>query len=715
MAHNARHVVPAHTVRHYEGISLITLIITIVSIIILASIAIFNGLKTPAQAQFAKFSQEISDIQEAVTAQYNKRFGELTRKGASFTDSDIYTWIAAGDAATSSGWETITPSQAYQQYGFNISNQDLQGNELQWQVKVISSYEKEVVEIDGKNNNVGVKVPQYEDRSWKIKTTDGTVFLDPPIEYNGTQYATLADVQNGKGEGVQVGEFDTAAGVNAPILTKNMIPVYYDGSVWRKADSSNKGAQKWYDYTESAKQWANMVTVDSSVRSKYRSAKVGTEIPEGDIIGFWVWIPRYAYRISGHSFDIVFLQGTSDHYLGGEALRSGDAKGVNYLTHPVFTKNSATSKGGWKDELTGFWVAKFEASNSNTYQVNDAESANGYQPVVNGTRKIAATGTGTKSSTTGASGTTAKGGSNGGSGYATFLPNVTSWRSITTVKIKEKSDDVTYQHGLKTDGVDSHMLKNTEWGAVAYLAQSAYGNDEIWANSYYEGEAYLSTKNQFSSCYDTMTGMVGDLGADDATPYTYEKIGKTYNEDEGSITIHYQKVTSTEQSNGNYVNSATDVGTKKFYRYNTTKGVRGSTTGNIYGVYDMSGGAWEYMAAYVLASPNTGNVYNYGKVPFGTVNNEYVNIYAVGSDENDRELNYKANLDWKGDAVAETSTNGTGATSWNRDYSYFPYLCSPLFGRGGNFYGGALAGVFAFSDAYGSSALSYGFRVALVP
>ena len=31
--------------------------------------------------------------------------------------------------------------------------------------------------------------------------------------------------------------------------------------------------------------------------------------------------------------------------------------------------------------------------------------------------------------------------------------------------------------------------------------------------------------------------------------------------------------------------------------YNTTGGVKASTTGNITGVYDMSGGAWEYTAA----------------------------------------------------------------------------------------------------------------------
>ena len=32
--------------------------------------------------------------------------------------------------------------------------------------------------------------------------------------------------------------------------------------------------------------------------------------------------------------------------------------------------------------------------------------------------------------------------------------------------------------------------------------------------------------------------------------------------------------------------------------YNTEKGVKASTTGNVYGIYDMSGGSWERVAAY---------------------------------------------------------------------------------------------------------------------
>ena len=44
------------------GISLMSMIITIVVIIILASIAIFSGFKTPESASFTRFTQEIDDV-----------------------------------------------------------------------------------------------------------------------------------------------------------------------------------------------------------------------------------------------------------------------------------------------------------------------------------------------------------------------------------------------------------------------------------------------------------------------------------------------------------------------------------------------------------------------------------------------------------------------------------------------------------------------------
>ena len=52
--------------------------------------------------------------------------------------------------------------------------------------------------------------------------------------------------------------------------------------------------------------------------------------------------------------------------------------------------------------------------------------------------------------------------------------------------------------------------------------------------------------------------------------------------------------------------------------YNTSKGMLASTTGNIYGVYDLSGGAWEYTANWDTLSSSS-DIASYGKAVDGTV------------------------------------------------------------------------------------------------
>ena len=89
----------------------------------------------------------------------------------------------------------------------------------------------------------------------------------------------------------------------------------------------------------------------------------------------WVWIPRYAYKInkSNQTFDVVFLVGTTDNYYDKDgklqtAKRQTSETDIpdatkDYVVHPAFTNESNIGyvNGGWKKELTGIWVSKFEA------------------------------------------------------------------------------------------------------------------------------------------------------------------------------------------------------------------------------------------------------------------------------------------------------------------------------------------------------------------
>ena len=75
-----------------------------------------------------------------------------------------------------------------------------------------------------------------------------------------------------------------------PILDEGMIPVIIDnnGTV-KKADIKSQ----WYNYNN--QEWANVVLVKESVRSKHKTDLKDTIIDPNNILAYLVWIPRYKY------------------------------------------------------------------------------------------------------------------------------------------------------------------------------------------------------------------------------------------------------------------------------------------------------------------------------------------------------------------------------------------------------------------------------------
>ena len=353
------------------------------------------------------------------------------------------------------------------------------------------------------------------------------------------EQAILEDIMNMMDGSVETTEgVDEAVGVNKPKLATGMIPVKYAEGKWVKADSSNAD-KSWYNYgtAEDTKLWANVVTVKENgtkSRNYYTEAAVGTEIPMEDITTMFVWIPRYSYTIAGEKdIDISFLQGNSNKEIG-------QTTNTTKIVHPGFTMGDA--------ELRGIWVAKFEASGLNSNGEN----------VGNGTATTDKTWDQTTASTTGA--------------YVTVKPSVPSWRHITIGESQYQSRKMT---GDTTNygwsNVNSHLMKNVEWGAVAYLCYSDYGTvPKINACG-----TYTTDKNGTGYYYDMMTG-AGPQSSTSESRYNYNS--------------------STFESN---------------YAYNTTNGKLASTTGNETGIYDMNGGAWERVAAF-LDNVN-GNLNYYGK------------------------------------------------------------------------------------------------------
>ena len=147
------------------------------------------------------------------------------------------------------------------------------------------------------------------------------------------------------------GSFNTKTKVNIPKLNgTGLIPVIIEtNGVTRTANTEN---EDWYSYDGTTNKWANAVTKNTL----------------GEITGYFVWIPRYAYKITytnvndksaGGTIDIVFLQGTTNKDANGKDVTSAeyiDEKGNtgSYIVHPAFTDESKTGyqNGGWDSELS---------------------------------------------------------------------------------------------------------------------------------------------------------------------------------------------------------------------------------------------------------------------------------------------------------------------------------------------------------------------------
>ena len=262
-------------------------------------------------------------------------------------------------------------------------------------------------------------------------------------------------------------------------------------------------------------------------------------------------------------------------------------------------------------------------------------------------------------------------------------------------------------YGL-TDSSDSHLMKNSEWGAVAYLSQSKYGLDGI--------DITVNNVN-LNSGGAKRTNTAGRSGVDSVYAVTGCTTGST---SEGETVKTMANINGTT---GNTANNGV-------YTWDQLNGCKASSTGTIYGIYDLSGGAWERTAAYVANSHGELKAYGASIVYDGSTLRTASTIYTTaypfdsstdntGITNNETNLNtasannYKKNTLIYGDGIRETSTVGTGSSSWYGDYSAYPGLNNPFSGRGGHLWNSSIAGLFCFYRATGNSSYANGFRAVL--
>ena len=395
-----------------------------------------------------------------------------------------------------------------------------------------------------------------------------------------------------------------------PVLKENLVPVTIaDNGEVIYADIS----KEWYKYEN--KRWANAVILNEGV-----SYQEGNIISESDIESYFVWIPRYRYQIFDEGNYTTYIESKPSTSIAKEIQiefetnkiePSAGSKQEEWLTHPAFTNF----------DVNGLWVGKYEtgykgATSTSYAQVNEE---NPDKVIVK--------------------------------------PNTYSWRNSTVSNMFKTA----YNYNRE---LDSHMMKNTEWGAVAYLSHSKYGiNTEVRINNnsnYLTG--YASTDETDQSSYP------GETGTDSS----------------------------------------------KTLPYNTETGYKASTTGNITGIYDMSGGAWEYVAGYM---PSSSDDSGFTSTELTTYS-KYLEIYP----NNSQKLSYNNRI--LGDATGEmgpfynyldTDNNKRNHNNWYNNYSAFIENKYPWFVRGGHYDDSYLSSQFIFWSITGDSFTSGTSRLVLTP
>ena len=638
-----------------KGITLISLIITIIVLIILASIGTYSGIDVIRSSKFTAFSTELKIMQTQINNFYQKYKNNETV----IVDETIYNILELGEELTGDKQTQankvftqlesgITSSEGYRYWSKELINKlGIEGVSGDFFINIekrnivsykgfeykgktyytISQLPEGLYNVEYENDNTGkptfdvgyeyigngkwrvtiynIQFEQYINK-WKVKykrgqnnwkTSEDLSFVVQDLD-NYKIKIINGNVESDEKEINIVNEPQLKDGMQAIIFTS-------DGIETVVTDTSKND---WYNYAAqtTATDTYNEETGEYGT-SHWANAKLNDN--------YYVWIPRYAYKIYDTEGEEGYEKYTSQSgesyridvkFVGKDVTNENveEKVGEGYIVHPAFLGTDTVMESGSSTgsvlgkELSGIWVGKYESSDD-------------------------------------------------GSGNVKIIPNEISFTGIDVVTMFTKSQE------LSTENNNAHMLKNTEWGAVAYLAQSQYGRN--------------GTEISVNECENKITGAGRGIGSETDNPI----YNTTYS-----------------------VNSTTNL-PEEDQQYKRKIGKLSSTTGNIYGVYDMSGGGNERVAGCISEFENT-------KFGITTGDNTYVDLYINPSD-------YSS--DYTG-AITGDATNETAG--WNGYASSFIYSYYPVFGRGGNYGMVGKGGIFCSGASDGDASDGCSFRVCLV-
>ena len=466
-----------------------------------------------------------------------------------------------------------------------IKMKDSKGNEFTKESSVIGDSSADASFKVSKNGKYTVTIKGTTDGTQKTKTIRGkiTVVAFDRYKTEGKIEVVFIDMDN-----------QIIPSPLEPKLVGNMKPIKLNskGTDFEEVEKSNwsynyVAGQGTQENTQSI--WANAKTSDGSM---------------------FVWIPRYAYKITYYDTDGITVLGYSNAEgivdVDGNVIQE-NGTGIqtvgDYIVHPAFTANASIGGGfddGSRKGVTGLWVGKFET-------------------------------TGTASE-------------------PTVKPGATTLRGQTLNEKYKTGKSATFGENVT---INSHMAKNSEWGAIAYLAHSQYGTN---------GKRVGKNARDCTPAGGTST--ISTIYTDYVNNSTTHNAYGIYDLNGGASEIV-----------ASYVNNGSS--------YLSTYG--GTTAGDLYGATDEE----------------------------RATSTAYKTVYSGSGTQT---TNYTTSASMKGDAVYETSRSALSSVgSWFSATSYFPNSRYPFFERGGVYTTRAkYTGTFNFDRLSGSADSSFeGFRVCL--
>ncbi|MDD4067032.1 MAG: hypothetical protein PHH22_03565, partial [Clostridia bacterium] len=477
-----------------KGISLVALIITIIVLIILTAAVVITGINTPQNAQLAVFLNNITTVQEAVNL---KMLNNMAKYATSDLDLEKCKWVGVIQGYTEENAENndALPESTQQIAGQDVLSIDESlKNELSinaeelvkyfvtltgqvyyegFEYNGVTYYNKDsiITATQGEENSSGGVVINNLSADLNTYTTNVLVSVDVVRYYyrlNGGEWLPEGGTVNPNfsidnlnadtnytieikaiSGGVEIisntytittlneridGSYCTDKGVNSPKLDTGMTAVYWDinGNEIRQYNEGILNPNFVYN------DWYDYIASTELFATDNTTSKWANAVTEDG--SYWVWIPRYAYSIetgfqtsTSSPIEIEFMKGkTNETALGRTTFQNALGQG-NWNIHPAFSYVDGT-----ENILSGIWVAKYEMSD------NDSD------------------------------------------GIPESILGVNSYNYITISLCFTKSLNM-------ISNLLSHLIKNSEWGAVVYLAQSKYGRNGVEVsrtdNDYITGES----------------------------------------------------------------------------------------------------------------------------------------------------------------------------------------------------------------------------------